>query len=161
VKVLDLSVPVPTPWQQAQFGDEATNPEVAGWIADPDHDGIPNLLEYASNLLPLQATPSVLTRNTGTAGLPSVFITSTASGPVLTIQYLRLKPGADAAATSPGITYTPQFSSTLADENAWSPATGTETVQSIDATWERVTVTDTISPVPAARFGRVKVTLNP
>lgn len=68
-------------------------------------------------------------------------------------------------ATSHGISYTPQFSSTLADENGWSPATGLETIQSIDATWERVTITDTFPAVPSGaplkHFARVKVTTNP
>ncbi len=33
-------------WQQEQFGSSASDPNVAGPLADPDHDGIPNLLEY-------------------------------------------------------------------------------------------------------------------
>jgi hypothetical protein len=35
-------------WKQAHFGSNATNSSIAGDAADPDHDGIPNLLEYAS-----------------------------------------------------------------------------------------------------------------
>jgi len=34
-------------WQQSQFGANASNPVIAGDQADPDHDGVPNLLEYA------------------------------------------------------------------------------------------------------------------
>jgi hypothetical protein len=34
-------------WRVARFGNEAGDPQVAGPLADPDRDGIPNLLEYA------------------------------------------------------------------------------------------------------------------
>ena len=34
-------------WEYAHFGANATNPAVAGDLADPDGDGVPNLLEYA------------------------------------------------------------------------------------------------------------------
>src|SRR5208283_3777975 len=34
-------------WAYAHFGSNATNPAIAGDLADPDGDGAPNLLEYA------------------------------------------------------------------------------------------------------------------
>jgi hypothetical protein len=34
-------------WKLAHFGANANNSSIAGDTADPDHDGIPNLLEYA------------------------------------------------------------------------------------------------------------------
>jgi hypothetical protein len=34
-------------WKTAHFGDNATNSAIADDFADPDHDGMPNLLEYA------------------------------------------------------------------------------------------------------------------
>ena len=34
-------------WKFSHFGTNANNPAVAGNLADPDNDGIPNILEYA------------------------------------------------------------------------------------------------------------------
>lgn len=53
--------PVPAPpqvsaleqWRIEKFGADAGNPEIAGDAADPDHDGLPNLLEYALGREPL------------------------------------------------------------------------------------------------------------
>jgi hypothetical protein len=39
-------------WQIAHFGTNANNPSIAGDLADPDHDGVVNLLEYAMALDP-------------------------------------------------------------------------------------------------------------
>jgi hypothetical protein len=50
-----LSVSEVTPfsaWQAAEFGTNASNPAISGDLADPDGDGIANLLEYALNLNP-------------------------------------------------------------------------------------------------------------
>lgn len=141
-------------WQQAQFGADANNPSIAGWNADPDNDGVPNLLERAFNLNPLASGNPVLSPDTGTSGLPAVSTTQGLSGPVLSIQYLRLK-----AFTNPGISYIPEYSSVL-DDQAWSAASGTEAVESIDSNWERVTVTDSVISTPSTRFGRVRVVAN-
>lgn len=40
-------------WRQAEFGGDAGNQEIAGALADPDRDGLPNLLEYALGGQPL------------------------------------------------------------------------------------------------------------
>ena len=42
-----------TLWQQQVFGTNASDPGTAGDSADPDHDGLPNLAEYAINSNPL------------------------------------------------------------------------------------------------------------
>ena len=34
-------------WRQANFGDDWDNPAIAGDLADPDNDGLANLIEYA------------------------------------------------------------------------------------------------------------------
>jgi hypothetical protein len=49
-------------WQLAEFGTNASNPAISGDLADPDGDGIVNLLEYALNLNPKVA---------GVTGLPT------------------------------------------------------------------------------------------
>ena len=136
-------------WQQMQFGSDATNPLVSGWTADPDHDGVANLLERAFNLNPTQSGSPILTAATGTAGLP--LIQWTESPPAFSIQYLRRK-----ASTNSGLTYTPQFSLSLDASGDWSAITGPETVESIDSEWERVTVEEN-SNGEEKRFGRVKV----
>ena len=143
-------------WQQAQFGTDAGNPSIAGPLADPDHDGIVNLLERAFNLSPLQAGATVLTLGTGITGLPLVRTTQGPGGPILTIQYIRRK-----ASTNSGLVYTPQVSSSLDANSGWSVAAGTETVESIDTEWERVTVADTNPLAQTTRFGRVKVVASP
>jgi uncharacterized repeat protein (TIGR03803 family) len=138
-------------WKNQFFGENA-NPADTADDADPDHDGVVNLLERAFNLSPLQPGAFNVTSGSGTTGLPLVGTTQGPDGPLITIQYLRRK-----ASANSGLTYTPQFSSSLDGSGGWSAATGTETVQSIDAEWERVTITDSISNPPASRFGRVKV----
>ena len=146
----------PTAWQQAQFGNDASNPLISSWNADPDHDGIVNLLERAFNLSPLQTGTPILIQGTGTAGLPLITTAQGPGGPMLTIQYVRLK-----ASTNPGVTYTPQFSSSLDDgPSGWATATGTETVESIDAEWERVTVQQGVG-AQTKSFGRVKISTTP
>ncbi len=138
-------------WRKTFFNDTANTGDAAD-SADPDHDGVVNLLERAFNLNPTQPGRPILTAGTGTSGLP--LIRRTGQPPVFSIQYIRLK-----ASTNSGLTYTPQFSSSL-DGGAWTAATGTETVESIDSEWERVTITDTASS-QTKRFGRVMVTASP
>ena len=43
-------------WKQSSFGANAGNPLIAGNLADPDADGIVNLLEYAAGTSPPVAT---------------------------------------------------------------------------------------------------------
>ncbi len=48
-------------WRQQKFGEEAGNPMVAGDLADPDHDGLQNLIEYALGTDPKMAGTSPIT----------------------------------------------------------------------------------------------------
>ena len=135
-------------WAATRFSSaQLADPLISGTGADPDNDGVVNLLECAFNLNPLISGSPILTAATGTSGLP--LIRRTESPHALSIQYLRRK-----ASTNPGMTYTPQFSSGM--DGIWSVFTGAETVQSIDANWERVTVDEGAS-MQQKRFGRVKV----
>ncbi len=135
--------------------EERLNNSLIAPLACPAGDDVPNLLKYAFNLLgtgPGQ-TSSLTTANTaqmtpqGNAGLPSVGV----SGDQLTLLYVRRK-----TASQPGITYTVEFSSSL-EANSWAVnAAATETVTSLDDTWERILVTDSTSVTPR-RFVRVRV----
>jgi hypothetical protein len=42
-------------WRTAMFGASAYNSDIAGDSADPDDDGVPNLVEYAAGTDPLAA----------------------------------------------------------------------------------------------------------
>ena len=151
IALTGTGVTPPELWRFQHFGI-IPNTGIAADSADPDKDGLVNLLERAFNLNPNQPALPILTAGTGTTGLP--LIRRTGQPPVFSIQYLRLK-----AATNPELIYTPQFSSSL--DGTWSAFTGTETVQSIDSEWERVTVEDAITNPPSTRFGKVKVSTPP
>ncbi len=51
-------------WRLAQFGSDASNPALGGDLADPDFDGMVNLLEYALGLNPRLADRPSLTPET-------------------------------------------------------------------------------------------------
>ena len=129
-------------------------------LLTPAGDGVENLLKYAFNLLgngpgqaPTLAAPNatILTAN-GTAGLPFVGVGTGPDANKLQITYIRRK-----AASNPGITYAVEYSGDLAPGSWAVNPSVTVGVTSLDATFERVTVTDS-STVVARRFVRVKVT---
>jgi hypothetical protein len=119
-----------------------------GPLQTPKNDGVTNLEKFAFNM---NAAASDVRRLTvgagGTAGLPGGAVV----GGKLRIEFLRRK-----ASSNPGITYKPQFSSSL---GAWVDFTGTETVGTAPDPFERVTVEDPIGGT--VRFGRVKVVKSP
>ncbi len=124
--------------------------------ANPSGDGVKNLMKYALNLAP-SAGDLALSKNRplsnpdGTTvaeltGLPVLRLNST---PASVFTYIRRK-----SSTSPGITYTVQWSDEL---GAWAGnPSATETTLSLDATWERVQLTDSFNtsqkPVRFARL---------
>jgi hypothetical protein len=110
---------------------------------DADSDGNPNLISYAFDLNPRRLSAS-------TGSLPQVEFTGTGAAKRLRITYLRRK-----NATNSGLTYSPQFTSN--PSGVWQTVSG-GTVTSIDATWERVAIDDTVSTgTEPRRFARVKV----
>lgn len=107
-------------WLQTQFGENASNPVIAGDQADADGDGLPNLLEYAGKLNP--NSPSRV-------NAPSSQPATVSGSSYLALTFRRLVAPAD-------VTCTVEASSDL---TTWSPATavvgtpivngdGTETV---------------------------------
>jgi hypothetical protein len=137
-------------WQSAHFtATELATPSISGDTMDPDHDGIPNLMEYALNLDP---------RKAGTAGLPVRGI-----APVSGSNYLKLTFVPNPAATD--VTYVVQGAGTLSGSNNWSTVgsgsisggvwvpTGNFTVTSGTAVaWDTVPITS-----GTRRFIRLKV----
>ncbi len=136
--------------------EERLNSYLMHALSTPAGDGVPNLLKYAFNLLgtgPGQsaslATPNLSALAVaGTAGLPAIGVSGDGR---VTLLYVRRK-----AASQPGITYVVEFSSTLEPDSWTTNASATETVTSLDDTWERVLVTDSLAPTPR-RFVRVRV----
>ena len=140
-------------WQSAYFTpDQIADDTVGGPNADPDGDGVSNLLEFAFNLDPTFPEPAVMTAGTGLRGLPLIRLEQIdASDRRLTVEFVRRTAGSGA-----GLTYATQFTSDL--QAGWQTG-GTESVTAINERWERVKVTDTVSvdaTVPA-RFARVLV----
>ena len=139
--------------------DQIADPTTTGPAADPDGDGVPNLLEFAFNLDPAFAEPAPMTPGTGVRGLPLVRLETVGDADTrLTVEYVRRTSGSGA-----GIVYAVQWTSALAPGAAGWQTGGTESVTPINARWERVKVTDTVSVGggSAARFARVAVTVAP
>lgn len=124
-------------------------------LLTPANDGLQSLLKYALNMIGTGAgqettlakpNRKILTAN-GNSGLP---LFGRDDDGRLSITYIRRK-----ASASPGVTYSVEFSATA---TTWAPNTSAnESVVSIDAELERVTVADSIGNAER-RFVRVKVT---
>ena len=122
--------------------------------ADPDGDGLINLVEYALNLNPLQSDRQLLDSINDSSGLPIPTIVEGSNGRMLAIEYMRRK-GADE------ITYQPEFGDNLIN-GSWSSSSGQESITNIDSDWERVRVEDVDdSSTNSSRFGRLRLIFNP
>jgi alpha-tubulin suppressor-like RCC1 family protein len=123
-------------------------------LLTPANDGVPNLLKFAFNMIgtddgqaPTLDVPNVrILGESGVAGLPRP---GNSSGR-LTITYIRRK-----AVSNPGISYAVEFSGTLGVGSWDINQDAHESTVPIDATFERVTVTD--SAAFDTRFARVRV----
>lgn len=132
-------------WITQQFTEaEQSDPAISGPLADPDRDGIVNLLEFAFDLAPKTNARTVLTPVTGASGLPDV---RRDVGGALVIEYIRRR-----ASIFPGIATTAEFADTPA--GPWITALD-GTVTSVGATFERVVVTD--PSTGPTRLARVRV----
>ncbi|MEO8615903.1 MAG: endo-1,4-beta-xylanase [Luteolibacter sp.] len=124
--------------------------------SSPAGDGIANLLKFAFNMLgngtgqasSLTVPNTATILSNGIAGLPRGEVDANGK---LRITYIRRKNSSNS-----GITYTVEYSNTLAG-GAWSSSPpGIESITSIDSTFERVVVTES-SAATARRFGRLRV----
>ncbi len=124
-------------WRFMQFGAGANSMDIAGDDADPNHNGMKNLMEYALALDP---------NATGTAGHPVITRTAT----TLSITFTR-------RISAPEITLTPEWSGSLSSP-VWNSEGFTIQVAPLDATRETVTATVPINSSVTARFVHLKVT---
>lgn len=122
-------------------------------FATPFGDGVENLLKFAFNMNGSGPDRHLMTRDTGTSGLPLIEPSGEGVSRVFRFEFVRRIGG--------GLSYAPQISQTL-DESSWTGTTATPAVTPIDSTWERVVIEE---PVGAANhpklFARVKVTSSP
>lgn len=137
-------------WRFIHF-QQTANSGIAAFNFDADGDTLVNFSEYAYNLDPRQPSASVLTSGSGTSGMPHLSLVGSGSTGRLRIEFLRRK-----SSTAPGLTYIPEFTSTLAT-GGWGTVAPVQ-VTSIDANWERVVVEDLPGIGLPRRFGRVRIT---
>ncbi len=138
-----LSVTTPTQYQSylATYftSQQLADPTISGDLADPDHDGISNLLEYAFGSDPTRANVSSL--------------------PVMSMQngYLTISFVQRIAPTD--LTYTVEVSGDMSTWNSGSSYTTQVSATSIDSATQQVVVRDnTLASAAAKRFIRVRVT---
>jgi hypothetical protein len=123
------------------------DPSAAGYLLDPDKDGIANLLEFAFNMHPGQSAhvihdPAI----NPPSGLPRIHVADPAR---LSFSFPRRR-------NAPGLVYQAQFADAPGE---FADVTTPPSVEIIDDDWEVVTITDDAEAGRPARFGRVKVSL--
>lgn len=137
-------------WRARQFDaanvmDEA----IAGDLADPDHDGWPNLLEYAFGGNPRQ---NGLKR--GSSQTPAAPVHGTvmhAGFPHASIRFFRMRNPEVA-----GIRYAVEWQSDL-EQSGWSEGGAIHQIENVDTVWERVTVRDHLPLHGGRRFIRIRL----
>jgi subtilisin-like proprotein convertase family protein len=129
-------------WAAGLTGDDA-DPD-----ASPQGDGLKNLLKYAFNLNALSPDARRLVFGaSGKAGLPAQQVVRAGSTVSITVEYLRRRDS--------GLIYTPMRSPDMSPLS-FVPMSGAETVETIDANWERVRLTEILD---AASFPRMFCTV--
>lgn len=126
-------------FQQQYFSSaQLADPTISGLAADPNHDGITNLMAYAFELSPF--TSAVVQ-------LPVAHITNG----YLTITYTQLHNPLD-------ITYAVEVSGDLVNWNSGAAYTTQLSVTPIDQLFDSVTVRDNVPASPGPRFIRMRIT---
>jgi rhamnogalacturonyl hydrolase YesR len=129
-------------YQQQYFtSNELADPTISGPSADPDHDGLSNLQEYAAGLNPRQTDPASATQTEDT------------SSGYLTLTFIRRHDVGD-------LSYIVEVSDDLSTWNSGPSYTHEVSVTALDAQRDWVTVQD-LTPTSAAtrRFIRLQIHL--
>lgn len=141
----------PTPyqaWKLSEFGSNAYVASIGGDLADPNHNGIPNLLEYAFNSHPLVD---------GSNPLPTESMIQNSGNSYLALTYTQLN-------NDPNLTYTVQVTGDLTlQTDQWhsGPSYTTVVSQQTNGNTIQMTVRDNTSMSQASkRFIRVQVNEN-
>lgn len=137
-----VTITIPKPvdqWRQDNFGSNAGNAAIAGNLADPDGDGLSNLVEYALATNPLASNVSAVAVTQATVGAE---------------KYLRLTITKNPAASD--VTYSVETTGDLATASSWSSSTGV--VETNSAT--TLQVRDSVAMSAAEkRFIRLRVSV--
>lgn len=142
-------------WQATHFTNtELDDPTVCGPDADPDHDGMKNLVEFGFGFDPRSGVGTPVSEG---LGLPEMSLTEEAGIFYQVLEYPARRAGSQVSPLS----YTPQFS----HEMTWQSDDITTTtgdfppeLDTLNAVWEKVTSRRPINPgTPARGFGRVGV----
>lgn len=124
-----------TIWKQTHFGANATNPLIAGDFADPDNDGLLNLIEWATGTVPVASN--------------NVPQSASRSGSAIDFVYSKNKSASD-------MSFVVEWSDTLASD--WSTAgVSGPTVLNDNGTTQQIKVTVPADSGVAQRFVRLKV----
>ncbi len=127
-------------WCQIHFGTTVNEGDAANG-ADPDFDGMPNVIEYAFGMNPRQGSPGTLRFTGGVLEEAGPPVVSGGGAGVMEARFVRRK---NAAAL--GLTYTVRFSSDLGQ---WQDSAGVPMVIAESADMELVAV-----PFPITVFGQ-------
>lgn len=145
-------------WQAEHFsGSELESPEIAGISADPDGDGLSNLIEYAFGLDPRSGTPAA---HPPGLGLPVHSREFSGGNWWQVVDFPRRRSD---GALAP-LQYSAEFSTDPAatewlTDGEESVAEFTGDAAALNAAWELVRVRRAVPPGQAVGFGRIRVLL--
>ncbi|MCW1925012.1 tandem-95 repeat protein [Luteolibacter arcticus] len=130
-------------WAGARFGEASTDPETAGKEADPNHDGVVNLLAYAMGIDPL-APPAV-----GATPAQRGHLELTKRNGTFHFDYQR-------DLTVSGVSLVIEESTDLGDASAWAPANVVKEILSEEGGIRTIRATYTPPPGDTRRFFRLR-----
>jgi sugar lactone lactonase YvrE len=143
-------IPLRDFWRKSFFSTTSNTGNAAD-LADPDHDGLCNLVEFAFGMDPWVSC-GVEVGNP--VSMPESSVFQEANGPVLSLVYFRRK-----ASGLSGVSYVAEFGSSLENggPGGWSPSTAVELIENVNSSWEKVIIQDTEEAGQPARFGRIRI----
>jgi surface-anchored protein len=142
-------------WQATHFTNtELDDPTVCGPDADPDHDGMKNLVEFGFGFDPRSGAAAPVSEG---LGLPEMSLAEEAGTVYQVLEYPARRAGSQVSPMS----YIPQFSHDM-DWQSDAISTTTEDFPSeldaLNGVWEKVIARRAITPgTPSTGFGRVGV----